>query len=917
MGLFRYALASVFRGRRRTVSSILGVLLAITFIAGTFIAIDSSTRATLDGLLSTYSADISFAASSGNASDVRQAVEAVPGVVRVRVSQTLDVHEIVSGNPLNGTAEYGQVMGVDPGYLPSSLESITVSEGSLELARGTVALDQAMARPLGVSFGDTVALRRTVFDPRGNGTWVWVNVTVGALFAGESPTNELRCNPSGCFPTGSRLALIHIQDVNWYADQLDLQGRQPVVGEIRVDRDRLIDPYDLGASRRNLARLERQINQVLIPFSGSVSFNSVRSALDNFESVSTLQRVFYLALSGPVILLGLYLGAVGVDLGHAERRRELAVLKTRGAGRRQLFGLLMLEAALGGLVAAVLGLVAGLGLSRVLLAFVATPFGSAAGPRYDVLVFSPSTIMTVALLAVAFMAVTSFRSARRTADLAIVETLRYYAPGETKIHYRPTIDVVLVTLAVTTFGMVFYLRSSPGGFLTFLVGALFFILLPFAPIFLIIGSTRLLTRSTGRVYEWTSRVAKPFAKNLYHVIAKNLQRNPRRSANVAVIIALGIAFGLFILVTFSSQLAYQERQVRAVMGGDIAVDSAPSDPMFGTNLSQLPGVVGVTRILSLYAQNPYGYANVYALEPATYFAVTNPEPFYFREGGIAAAREILETQGRVLVTERYQQDAYLAVGDSLRLEASVPDDTGNYTQRVVTVTISGTVRGLPGFSTGFGGGTQPAVYGSMATLGSLMGSTQFGPYGGTRYLVDLAPRADWRVVREGIFGLGASNVQVLEERLDRLRSDPVFRAFFGFMQLEMAFMVVILTAGLGLILYAATLERDVELAAVRARGASGWQTAGLLIGEASSIMIIGLLVGAGMGALTANVATSLAAPGGGPGGGEPLVPLIFTIPIEAVLLLALAPVAILATAFLVSLRVAHMDVARVLKLRGG
>src|SRR5207244_10195625 len=96
-----------------------------------------------------------------------------------------------------------------------------------------------------------------------------------------------------------------------------------------------------------------------------------------------------------------------------------------------------------------------------------------------------------------------------------------------------------------------------------------------------------------------------------------------------------------------------------------------------------------------------------------------------------------------------------------------------------------------------------------------------------------------------------------EDEVEQLRSVPLFRAFFGFMELEMAFMVVILTAGLGLILYAATLEREVELASIRARGASGWQTAGLLIGEASSIMLVGLVVGAGLGVLAAYLATTL------------------------------------------------------------
>src|SRR5207245_3564358 len=45
VALLRYAAADVLRSRRRTLTAILGVLLAVPFLAGTFIAIDSSTRA--------------------------------------------------------------------------------------------------------------------------------------------------------------------------------------------------------------------------------------------------------------------------------------------------------------------------------------------------------------------------------------------------------------------------------------------------------------------------------------------------------------------------------------------------------------------------------------------------------------------------------------------------------------------------------------------------------------------------------------------------------------------------------------------------------------------------------------------------------------------------------------------------------
>jgi len=906
VALLRYAAADVLRSRRRTLTAVLGVLLAVTFIAGTFIAIDSSTRATLDGILANYPADIQFQAEPGNATQVREAVEAIPGIVRAATWRNAQFSEMESAS--SGGRTYAQVVGIEPIRLPSFLDGITVTAGGLSLPRGTVALSEDLARQVNVTMGGTATFVYRTYNITGNETLTRLDVTVGGLFRNPYTGGGPFYAPS--------TALVQTQDVDWYEQQLGVisYGGNSIGGEIRIDRDRLLDPYDLAASQRNLARLERQVNEVLAPFQGRVTIDYVGNAIGSFATAITIQRIIYLALSTPVLLLGVYLGAIGVDLGHAERRRELAVLKTRGATPRQLVGLLLVEAALGGAIAAIVGLFAGVGLSRLLLTFV-SPFSTPTAPRYEVIVLTPSTVVIVTILSVIFMGITSIRSARRTARIPIVETLRYYAPGETRIQYRPWVDILLITLAIVTYGMVLYTRTSPPDFFTFLIGALSFIILPFTPIFLIVGTTRLLTRSTGRVYEWTARVCKPFAKNLYYVISRNLRRNPRRSANVAVIIALGIAFGMFILVTFSSQLAYQERQARAAVGADLALDAPTSNSTFAANLSAVPEVAGVTRVQSVPVSPPYCCAGVYALDPATFFAVTNPEPWYFGAGGGAeAARQVLATPGQVLVTETYLRNAYLAVGDRLRFDGSVFNGT-TYNTVTVNTTIGGTVRGLPG-TIYYRFGMPQTIYGSLDTMGPLLAGEPYRGYGADRFLVALRASADWRAAKTHIVALGASNVQVAAEQIEQLRSNPVFRAFFGFIELEMAFMVVILTAGLGVILYAATLERDVELAAIRARGASGWQTAGLLIGEAASIMLIGLIVGTGIGVLAAYLSTSFIAAGPG-SAGESLVPLLFVLPPEALLLLVLAPAAMLLTSFAVTIRVARMDIARVLKLRGG
>src|SRR3989449_911889 len=514
-----------------------------------------------------------------------------------------------------------------------------MTAGSLSLPRGTAALSEDLARQANVTQGGTATFAYRSYNITGNETITRLNVTVGGLFRPPSSFGS----PIGGPFYGSGTALVGIEDVSWYEQQLGvLYGGNFLSGEIRIVRDRLLAPYDLAASQRNLARLDRQIDGVLVPFQGRVTIDYVGTAIANFATVITVQRIIYLALSTPVLLLGVYLGAIGVDLGHAERRRELAVLKTRGATPRQLVGLLLVEAALGGAIAAIVGLLAGVGLSRLLLTFV-SPFSTPTAPRYEVVVLTPSTVVIVTILSVTFMAITSIRSARRTARIPIVETLRYYAPGETRIQYRPWVDILLITLAAVTYGM-------------------------------------------------------------------------------------------FLLVTFSSQLAYQERQVRASVGADVALDAPPSNATFAANLRALPEVGGVTRVQTVPGSIPYCCAGVYALDPATFFAVTNPEPWYFSGGGGAeAARQVLATPGQVLVTEKYLQDAFLAVGDRLRFEASVYNGT-NYTGMViVNTTIGGTVRGLPG-TTYYGFGMPQAVYGSLDTMGPLLEGQPYRGYGGDRFL---------------------------------------------------------------------------------------------------------------------------------------------------------------------------------------
>ncbi len=480
-------------------SSILGVLLAVTFVAGTFIAIDSSARATLDATLAGIPGDFSFYLNdaSVNYSVLRSEIANVAGVIDASVYRSFYINEIDNPNVGSAYSSFFSSLGIDPDHPPYVLSGAPLN-GSLDLQQGEIGLSKGVASQLQVVVGDRVVAVNRVNDT----IRYEVNLTVGAIV--EPVETGYGVNPFVRSPLSSvplvpvqfgSILFVHIRDVDWLNGQLNYtRYGLSLNGEVWIDRAHYVNPYDVDQTRRNLERILRRL-QILIGPQGSVSDN-ILGRLEEFANRIASLRIQYLLLSMPVVLLGVYLGAVGVDLSHAERRRELAVLKTRGARRGQVIGLLILEAVTGGLIAAVLGLAAGVALSRFLLGVVNPDFSGSL--PYEAFVLTPDTVIIVGFLSVSLMAVVAYRSAKRTSSLPIIESLRFYSPGETRIHYSPRNDVILVAVGLSDYVLVWWRGGQVTGLWTFLLGLVPFILLPFVPIMLIVGLTRLLTRSTGK-----------------------------------------------------------------------------------------------------------------------------------------------------------------------------------------------------------------------------------------------------------------------------------------------------------------------------------------------------------------------------------------------------------------------------------
>ena len=265
MGLAPYAAQAVLRNRRRTISSILGVLLAVIFVSGTFIAIDSSARATLDASLAGIPGDFSFYVNvpnpaSFNYTALRDAISGTAGVVDTSLYRYVQVSQWE--NPASpGNLAYGtSTFAVDTDHLPSLIRD-DVKPGTLDIPRGSVAMTKDFASQLGVGVGDRV----TAAYQYNATAFFYTNLTVAAVF--ENPTypgfSYGYPGPPPFYAFG--LTLIHLRDADWLLGALNetFGYGYMMSGEVWIDRTSYVNPYDVDSTTRNLERIQRRIQVIL------------------------------------------------------------------------------------------------------------------------------------------------------------------------------------------------------------------------------------------------------------------------------------------------------------------------------------------------------------------------------------------------------------------------------------------------------------------------------------------------------------------------------------------------------------------------------------------------------------------------------------------------------------------------------
>lgn len=671
--MLQVALSQFRTHSRRFIAVGLAVMLAVAFLATTLM-VGASTQASLGASLgeSYNKADLiatpgpgDGAGRSGFSQAAVDAVAADPAVSAVYAQQTAYAYIGVNGQEI-----FGKVRSL----APEALEPAALESGSLPAAANQVAVDRTTADRYRLSPGQTLVVatgdqRTTVSltvsgilrasnDPFASAAaqLVALSSTVGTLTANSGPD----AGPAGA----EGLQLVLAPGTNTAAAQASLAGVLSAAGAA--------DPTVRTAQ-------EEVTSQVAAMTGGQDQLTVV---LLIFAAVALVVAALVVSNTFAVLV--------------AQRTRELALLRCLGAGRSQVRNSVLLEALVVGLVASLLGVLAGTGLMAGLIGWARSQPDS----TFATLAVPPSAIisgMVVGVLLTVAAALVPARAATAVAPLAALRPADDASLRNTKGRVRLVLGIValLAGIPLLVWGAleVQLVPAFGGGLLSF-TGVLLCSSL-FIPVLVsLVGKLAAPAGVPGRL------------------AALNAVRNPGRTSVTAAALLIGVTLVTMMMtgaatsrIAFDKALAQNYPVDMAVtapgpgaFGGPAAPDAAAAAGFTETQrtaVSGLPGVESAAVLPAVGMADLDGYPSQVLALPASQAAailrdaglVLEPGKIYLPEGstpgtvtvtGASGTAElgavVLETRNMppLVSTETAQQLGAPSAGQAIWLRLADP-----------------------------------------------------------------------------------------------------------------------------------------------------------------------------------------------------------------------------------------------------
>lgn len=772
----------------------LGIALAAGFVSATLIINTSLQESLRDGIGQSFSrAGVVVMPVSGAAIDppevaaVTESLAGVPGVSAVEVSASA----VASAR---GSGVEDTDFAVTPAPADPRLDTFTVVEGSRPQEPTDVVLDTATAAELGLGVGDTLrfstASARIDTDadsmpvyrgPRHSSTDFTV---VGMAEMGDDPTFV---GMPRALTTGASYREHFARSGDVAAIQIGLSSDADPEAVRAAIEARIAD--SVLRDRMETMTVDEAVDRRVAEFSEGSDF--IAWMLLGCAGISVLVAVLVVSNTFSVIVAG--------------RRRELALLRCIGASRRQLYGSVLVEGVCVGLVGSILGVLAGIAVSALLVAVATRVWESEFS--YVSLTVPAWTLLAGIVIGVLLTVAATVRPARSAIAVTPLEALQPFdVPSAPTSQSRARAlagwgSIVVGVLAVIV-ALVFAVDSN----VWIVVGAL-------GGLLVVIGLVLCSGQIIPPVVSWIGDlVVTPWGLP-GQLATLNTLRNRRRTGSTAAALVIGVTLVSTLVVGGMSTKATFGAGLEQHFPVDVAVNlGTATDQDVIEEIRDIDGVA--TAVLAYHGSVVDSDAELYIVDPSSLTALL----------GEAAPSVVA---GRVTVPADYP-------GQSVQV------------QGLTTAT-------LPVEKSG----ESSRAYFTTADVGNRIGISAAS----TAVLITLRPDqsvSDVLRIRQDV-------AEALDVATDEVIGSAVERGLFAQVidvLLLMAVGVLLIAVLIALIgvsntISLSVIERRRENSLLRALGLSLAQLRALLAFEAVLISVVAALIGLGLGGALGIVATRL------------------------------------------------------------
>jgi putative ABC transport system permease protein len=806
----------VARRRSRLFATAAGVAVAVALIAsiGTFL---SSTTSKMTGrAIARVPVDWQVQAQPGaDPAKLLAAVQHYPGVRRalpVTFARSTGLQSQTGGTQQRTGP--GVVLGIPNDYattFPGTIRPLSGNGHGVLLAQQTAA--NLHAKP-----GDTVTVGRPgrppaklrvdgVVDlPAADSLFQRVGAPVGAQ--PQAPPDNVILLPSSTF------------------SRVEGTGRT----QVHAVLDHRVLPHSPSAAYTQAAGTAKNLESKLAG-AGLVGDN-LGSALDQARKDALYAQLLFLFLGVPgAILAGMVTASIAAS-GADRRRRDAALLRTRGATTRTLVRIALSETALAGLVGIPLGLGAALLIGQA--TFGTASFGAS---TLAAVLWAAGAALIGLLIAAASIALPAWRDAR---SLTVTGQRRQVGRRDRAPWWaRYGLDFVALGLSA----LVFWQASKNGYNLVLApegvpqVSVNWYALL--APVLAWIGAGLLAYRIADLVLvrgrRGLAKVLRPLAGELSATVAATMARQRRLLASAVTLTALTAAFAGSTAVFNSTYEQQAEADARLTNGADVTVTESPGvsvGPDGAAKLAQIPGVRSVEPLQHRFAYVGSDLQDLYGVRPQTITDAGKLQNGWFAGGSAKDLMGLLaQRPDGLLVSAETVKDFQLAPGDLLRLRLQ-----DGRTKQFATVPFHyiGVAKEFP---------TAPKDSFFVANADYVARSTGSNAVGDFLIQTDgTSPATVAQRVRAQV-GHTAQVTDLVNQR-KVIGSNLTAVEMSGLTKVELGFALILAAAATGLALGLGFQERRRTFAIASALGARRRHLGGFVWSESAFVTVGGLVLGA-------------------------------------------------------------------------